>query len=270
VYRSSYKYWRTRRHVVKAGQEALTGSVVEAHKASGGSAGARTIARIVTNNGDSLSRYRATKLMKALDLVSCQVPKHNYKKATKEHVGIPNTLNRQFNVSQPNQVWCGDITYIWAGSRWSYLAVVLDLMARKPVGWAISRSPDSALVEAALTMAYESRGRPTKLMFHSDQGCQYTSLSFRQLIWRYGIDQSMSRRGNCWDNAPMERFFRSLKSEWVPEIGYSCLEHTKRSIINYMIGYYSQTRPHTFNDGLSPNAFERQHAKNANSVANIS
>jgi putative transposase len=244
--------------------------VVDAHKASGGSAGARTIARIVTNNGDSLSRYRATKLMKALDLVSCQVPKHNYKKATKEHVTIPNTLARQFNVSTPNQIWCGDITYIWAGSQWSYLAVVLDLMARKPVGWAISRSPDSALAVAALTMAYESRGRPAKVMFHSDQGCQYTSLSFRQLIWRYGVDQSMSRRGNCWVNASMERFFRSLKSEWVPETGYSGLDHAKRSIINYMIGYYSQTRPHSFNDGLSPNAAERQYAKNVNGVAKIS
>jgi putative transposase len=270
LHRSSYRYWRARRHVVKPGTEARNDSVVDAHKASGGSAGARTIARIVTNNGDSLSRYRATKLMKALNLVSCQVPKHNYKKATKEHVTIPNTLARQFNVSTPNQIWCGDITYIWAGSQWSYLAVVLDLMARKPVGWAISRSPDSALAVAALTMAYESRGRPAKVMFHSDQGCQYTSLSFRQLIWRYGVDQSMSRRGNCWVNASMERFFRSLKSEWVPETGYSGLDHAKRSIINYMIGYYSQTRPHSFNDGLSPNAAERQYAKNVNGVAKIS
>jgi putative transposase len=128
VYRSSYKYRKARRHVVKPSQEALNDSEADAHKDSRSYAGARTIARIVTSNGDPLSRYRATKLMKTLDLVSCQVPKHKYKKATRECVTIPNTLGRQFNVSQSNQESCGDVTYIWAGSRWSYLAVVLDLI----------------------------------------------------------------------------------------------------------------------------------------------
>jgi len=108
------------------------------------------------------------------------------------------------------------VTYIWTGQRWSYLAVVMDLFARKPVGWAFSRSPNSGLTKQALHMAYELRGRPSGVMFHSDQGSHYTSINFRQNLWRLQIKQSMSRRGNCWDNAPMERFFRSLKSEWVP------------------------------------------------------
>lgn len=137
---------------------------------------------MLTNDGEPLSRYRAGRLMKVLNLVSCQQPKHAYKKSTKEHVAIPNTLNREFTVAAPNQVWCGDVTYIWAGSRWAYLAVVLDLYARKPVGWAMSLSPDSQLTKKALMMAYESRGRPSRIMFHSDQGTQYTSLGFRQLI----------------------------------------------------------------------------------------
>ena len=106
-------------------------------------------------------------------------------------------------VIEPDQAWCGDVTYIWTGTRWAYLAVVLDLFARKPAGWAMSHSPDSNLTCQALTMAFESRGRPKNIMFHSDQGSHYTSRQFRQHVWRYRLTQSMSRRGNCWDNAPM-------------------------------------------------------------------
>jgi len=269
VHRSSYKYWRARSRLLKPEQKRLRGLVVAAHRASGGSAGARTIAQLLTNDGEPLSRYRARRLMRALNLVSCQEPKHAYKKSTKEHVTIPNILNREFAATAPDEVWCGDVTYIWAGRRWAYLAVVLDLYARKPVGWAMSQSPDSLLTKKALMMAYETRGRPLRVMFHSDQGTQYTSLGFRQLLWRYGMKQSMSRRGNCWDNAPMERFFRSLKTEWIPETGYRNFEQARRSITDYIIGYYSQLRPHTFNEGLSPNAAERQFVIDHKRVAKI-
>ncbi|BCS64253.1 hypothetical protein E15042_p1-37 (plasmid) [Escherichia coli] len=158
-----------------------------------------------------MGRWLAGRLMKELGLVSCQQPTHRYKRGGHEHVAIPNYLERQFAVTEPNQVWCGDVTYIWTGKRWAYLAVVLDLFARKPVGWAMSFSPDSRLTMKAREMAWETRGKPGGVMFHSDQGSHYTSRQFRQLLWRYQIRQSMSRRGNCWDNSPMERFFRSLK-----------------------------------------------------------
>ena len=134
-------------------------------------------------------------------------------------MNIPNILSREFDVPAPNQVWCGDITYIWAQGKWHYLAVVLDLCARRVVGWALSEKPDADLVVKALDMAYEQRGRPQGLMFHSDQGSQYASRLFRQRLWRYRIRQSMSPRGNCWDNAPMERVFRSFKTEWIPTLG---------------------------------------------------
>ena len=139
---------------------------------------------MVSQDGIDLSRYRARRLMKDLGLVSCQLPKHAYKKVLQPHVAIPNHLNRQFDVDEPNQVWCGDVTYIWTGQRWSYLAVVMDLFARKPIGWALSRSPDSNLTKQALNMAYELRGQPSGVMFHSDQGSHYTSISFRQNLWR--------------------------------------------------------------------------------------
>jgi putative transposase len=161
------------------------------------------------------------------------------------------------------------VTYIWTGNRWSYLAVVLDLFSRKVIGWAISNSPDSELTMQALTMAYESRGKPKGVIFHSDQGTHYTSRKFRQRLWRYQITQSMSRRGNCWDNALMERFFRSLKTEWVPLIGYKNFNEAKDAIINYIIDYYNETRPHTYNSGLSPNESERRYELSYKTVANI-
>jgi len=248
----------------------LNSEVRKAHKLSNGSAGARTISGIVTTAGFPLSRYRAGKLMKKLKLVSTQPPKHAYKKQEKVHINIPNLLDRQFAVTEPNQVWCGDVTYIWAGNQWVYLAVVMDLFSRKPVGWAMSRSPDSNLTCKALMKAFESRGKPKKLMFHSDQGCHYTSKQFRQQIWRYQITQSLSRRGNCWDNAPMERLFRSLKCEWVPKSGFIDLAQADSSITKYLMGYYSKVRPHQYNGGLTPNESEERFWRSNKTVAKFS
>jgi putative transposase len=269
VHRSSYKYWAKRSETNSPTRLKEVAMVKSIFSESNGSAGARTISGIATKRGMTLSRYRSGRLMKQCQLVSCQQPKHAYKKAKQEHVEIPNHLNRQFDVASPNQVWCGDVTYIWTGRRWAYLAIVMDLFARKPIGWAMSHSPDSQLTGDALSMAFESRGRPENVMFHSDQGCHYTSKKFRQLLWRYQIKQSMSRRGNCWDNAPMERFFRSLKSEWVPPMGYRSFSEAKTEIINYIIGYYSRVRPHRHNDGLTPNASEIKYWGEYNTVANF-
>ncbi|MEX6286103.1 IS3 family transposase [Providencia hangzhouensis] len=272
-HRSSYRHWHHRmKDAVPDGGRAIKRSLVkDAWNLSGGSAGARTIATIVTTQYSvKMSRYLAGKLMKELDITSCQHVKHRYKRGTKEHVDIPNLLDRQFAVTAPNQVWCGDVTYIWTGKRWAYLAVVLDLFARKPVGWALSTSPDTTLTLKALQMAWEMRGQPKGLMFHSDQGSHYTSLEYRQRLWRYQIAQSLSRRGNCWDNSPMERFFRSLKHEWMPSMGYGSLKEAEHRIILYITGYYSSIRPHWYNGGLTPNESERLFYIQSNDVANIS
>lgn len=257
VCRSSYQYSRkklTQKPTLKQAKELAV--VRRIHEQSNGSAGARTISKVATDWDMSISRYRARKMMKQLNIVSSQLPKHRYKVAKQEHTCIPNLLNRQFKPEKPNQVWASDITYIWTGNRWSYLAIVLDLYARKPVGWAISHTPDTELVSKALDMAYQIRGKPTGVMLHSDQGVQYTSIKFRQRLWRYQMTQSLSRRGNCWDNSPMERFFRSLKTEWVPTLGYRSLAQAKADILDYIIGYYSSVRPHQFNGGKTPNKAE--------------
>lgn len=243
--------------------------VKEAHALSNGSAGARTIATMLTTAGNPASRYRVGRRMKALRLVSSQIPTHRYKKADQPHAGIPNRLDRQFDVKSPNKAWLGDITYVWSGRRWAYLAVVMDLFARRPVGWSLSLNADSQLTRNALAMAYEMRGNPSGVMFHSDQGCQYTSLTFQQQVWRYQMVQSMSRRGNCWDNSPMERFFRSLKNEWIPETGYQSFEEAKSRITDYLIGYYSRFRPHVHNKGLTPVKAEENYWNAQKAVATL-
>jgi putative transposase len=123
------------------------------------------------------------------------------------------------------------------------------------ISWALSNSTDSELTAKALTMTCESRGRPKGALVHSDQGSHYTSIKFRQHLSRYRINQSMSRRGNCWDNSPMEYFFRSLKTEWMPEMGYRFSAEAQRRVADYIyiVGYYSQTRPHKHGGGVPPN-----------------
>ncbi|RJL49641.1 IS3 family transposase [Pectobacterium carotovorum] len=270
VHRSSYKYWKARPIEPDARRIHLRSLVQELHSASHGSAGARSIATMATLKGFRVGRWLARQLMKELGLASCQQPAHRYKRGGQEYVAIPNYLDRQFTVTEPNQVWCGDVTYIWTGRRWAYLAVVLDLFARKPVGWAMSFSPDSKLTSKALNMAWETRDKPAGVMFHSDQGSHYTSRQFRQLLWRYRIKQSMSRRGNCWDNSPMERFFRSLKNEWVPVMGYMNFSEAAHAITDYIVGYYSSLRPHEYNCGLPPNESENRFMKNSKEVASFS
>lgn len=264
ICRSAYYAWQQRK--LDGSYHEFTpqflSALKEAFYASRCSAGARTLATILTQKGFTLNRYYAAKAMKQLGLVSKQPRKKVTNTVEKLHDLIPNRLNRQFNVDKPNQVWCGDVTCIWVGSRWAYLAVVMDLFARKPIGWAISYSPDSALTKKALSLAYEKRGKPKKVLFHSDQGSHYTSKAYQTLLWRYRMQGSLSRRGNCWDNAPMERFFRSLKSEWIPKAGYENLEQAKIDIDQYMYRYFCQLRPHTHNKGETPDQAEMKFRKN--------
>lgn len=233
-----------------------------------GSAGSRSIVQHLRNDTDhTAGRFKIRRMMKEMGLVSCQQKSHKYKVNSKEKPNIPNLLNREFNVDAPNQVWCGDITYIWCGTRWCYLAVIIDLFSRSTIGWAMTNNPDTDLCISALDMAYSSRGRPKGVMFHSDQGVQYSSHSYGQRLWRYQMQQSMSRRGNCWDNAVMERVFRSLKSEWIPEYGYETINEAKKDIGYYLMRHYNELRPHSFNDGLPPNESERVYYRNVSGIS---
>jgi putative transposase len=210
ISRSSYYEYRQRCNIIDAERLALRAKIKALFTNSRRSAGSRTLTSMLKKKGVTIGRFKVRRLVSESGLVCKQPGPHAYKDATVERPDIPNHLARQSTVERPNQVWCSDITYIWSGQRWSYLAVVLDLFARRVVGWAMSSSPDADLTVKALGHAWEQRGRPSQVMFHSDQGCQYGSRNFRQRLWRYRMEQSMSRRGNCWDDSPMERVFRSL------------------------------------------------------------
>ena len=249
--RSSYNYYLKHKNKPDFERERLKNKMTSIHKISRGSMGSRTLSAKLKAEGEVVGRYKARRLMKEAGLESKQPGEHKYKVALKPSQVAPNRLNREFSVTQQNQYWCGDVTYIWSGKQWLYLALVIDLFSRRMVGWACSTSPDSELTKKALRIAYEARGRPKGVIFHSDQGCHYTSQSFRQQLWRYQITQSMSRRGNCWDNAPMERCFRSFKSEWMPKEGYSSYEEAQKDIMQY-IAYYNGYRVHSYNNYLTP------------------
>lgn len=252
IKRSSYYVYRKNKGKVDVARENLKAQVNQVFSESRCSAGTRTIKGLLAKDSIYIGRFLIGRLMGELGLVCKQPGPHKYKQALVERPDIPNHLNREFTVDRPNQVWCGDMTYIWAGARWVYLAVVIDLYARRVVGWAVSDKADANLTIKALEDAYHRRGKPAGVLFHSDQGSQYSSLKFRQRLWRYHFEQSMSRRGNCWDNAPMERLFRSLKTEWVPNTGYRSITEATMDVGWYLMTYYNQRRPHGANDGLPP------------------
>jgi putative transposase len=259
VNRSSFYDWLSHRGQVNKPREQLKAAAVKIHTASRGAAGTRMLSKALQAQGHQVGRYMARSLMREANIVSHQRRPHKYKSSGTEALIAPHELKRQFKVEATNQVWLGDITYIKAGKRWLYLAAVLDLYARRIVGWALSMISDATLACEALRMAGELRGRPKQVLFHSDQGCQYTSHKFRDELTALNMGQSMSRKGECWDNAPMERFFGSLKSEWVPHEGYATEAEARADVTKYLM-YYNRTRLHSYNGYQSPIAMEEMAA----------
>lgn len=197
--------------------------------------------------------YAISTVMKNLGLRAIRPKKkHYYPDSGDEHIYAPNLLKREFSPGTCNTHWVGDITYIKSHQGWSYLACVLDLGTKEIVGYALSTQPNAALANAALTNAIQ-RQRPNTqaLMFHSDQGCQYSANVFRERLKHLGIEQSMSRRGNCWDNAVMERFFRSLKTEKLNNLSF--INHDSVvSVVEQYIQFYNYKRRHSTIDYMTP------------------
>jgi transposase InsO family protein len=167
----------------------------------------------------------------------------------------PNTLNRQFEVATPNTVWTTDITYVWTLEGWLYLAVVIDLFSRQIVGWAIADHMRASLCVSALQMAFWRRKPKPGLLHHSDRGSQYASQEYRKHLGIMKMQQSMSRKGNCWDNAPTERFFRSLKHEQLNFERFRTKQAAKLSVIDYL-AFYNGRRTHSKLDYQTPLEFE--------------
>ena len=222
----------------------LLDEVRQIHAQTRHSYGSRRMSQALRQRGHSVGRYRARSLMLEANVAVRGRRRPGYRRAEQASVIVPNRLDRQFQPAQRDQVWAGDIPYVPTARGWMYLAIVMDLYARRVVGWACAERADGDLVIEALNQAWESRRQPSGAVFHSDQGTQYTSAAFAMQLDRYGLVQSLSRRGNCWDNAVVERFFRSLKSEWIGRICYGDRATAERDIIDY-IGFYNTERLHS-------------------------
>jgi len=172
-----------------------------------------------------------------------------------------NILNRDFSAERPNEKWVADITYIATAEGWLYLAAVMDLFSRRIVGWSMSEFIDAALATSALKMAVEQRGPDAGLLHHSDRGVQYASGDYQDILKEGQIVGSMSRKGNCWDNAVMENFFGSLKNEWVRDQVFATRQAAKESLFNYIEVFYNRQRRHAALGYLSPAAYEEQYER---------
>lgn len=256
--RSSYYFKRPPKPARRVERQ-LGQQIRKLHHEHRGALGSRGFVKALNTKGVEVGRQRMRGLMKRLELVKRRPRYGHYRRATKPANIAPNVLDRRFNPSRPNTFWAGDITYIRVGGSWLYLAIVMDLYSRRVVGWAFSRTADTELSLRALQLGVGIRKPPTGLVFHSDQGCQYTADRFVKYLADHGIVQSMSRRGNCWDNAVVERYFRSLKHDWSPEDGYSNHFEAERDVMDF-IAHYNHRRCHTASNNLPPAVFEKRAA----------
>ena len=212
--------------------------------------------KALRKEGFQIGRYRVRTLMSQLGLQVRQ--RLAYKVTTKRKHSdavAENLLNQNLNPVGPDQVWAGDVTYLKTAEGWMYLAIVMDLFSRRIVGWHIDKRMTTSLVSTAMMKAYNTRQPPNGLVFHSDRGSQYTSKRYRKLLSGYGIRASMGDIGACWDNAVVERFFGSLKHDWIFKIAQPTREHMKKEVAAYM-KYYNLDRLHTANDDRSPVEYE--------------
>ena len=260
VKRSAYYDWRAAPGKVIGAEELVVRRRMKAlFTASRGSLGSRTMAKNLCQEGFEVGRAKARRLMQRLGL---QVKtRHKYKVTTDSQHAYrvaPNVLDRRFSPSAPNQAWGADITYLWTQQGWVYLAVVIDLYSRRVVGWSVDRHLGRALVIRALTMAINLRKPPAGLICHSDRGSQYASHDYQKLLRQHSIICSMSRRGNCWDNAPVERFFGSLKREWTVGRSYRTRQEAIADVREYVSMYYNARRLHSTLGYMTPNDYENR------------
>jgi putative transposase len=222
--------------------------------------GARRVWRDLLADGVSCGLHRVERLMRAQALRARPrrrgLPKDDGERLAS--VVAPNVLNRQFTATRPNQRWIADFTYIWTAEGWLYAAAVIDLFSRRVVGWSMKAEMTAQLVTDALIMAIWRRGKPDALLHHSDQGSQYTSQHFQELLADNGIVCSMSRSGNVWDNAAMESFFSSLKTERIKGKIYRTRDAARADVFDYIERFYNTVRRHSTIGYLSPAEYEKR------------
>jgi len=256
-----YKYLKTKHENKMDPDFELIAKVRQIHSDTRGSYGSRRMSGQLRDDGYDVGRYRAGSLMKKAGVSVKRRKKFKITTDSNHKLPVaPNLLNRQFIVERPDTVWCTDITYLWTLQGWLYLAVVLDLYSRKIVGWAMSNRMTAPLVKDALSMAYWHRKPGKGLIHHSDRGSQYAGNEYQKLLEQYGMVCSMSRKGDCWDNAVVESFFHSLKTEWTTDILYKTRDEARSDVIRYIEMFYNSHRLHSFLGYKNPNIFENNYS----------
>ena len=260
VQRSAYYDWLAEPCKVIGPEElALRRRMKELFAASRGSLGSRMMMKNLRGEGFGIGRDKTRRLMKELKLKVKQKRKYKVTTDSKHHSPVAkNVLNRNFSPSAPNQAWGTDITYLWTQQGWIYLAVVIDLYSRRVVGWCIDRRMKKALVIRALMMAVNLRKPPAGLIHHSDRGSQGASHDYQKLLKQHKMIGSMSRKGNCWDNAPVERFFSSLKREWTGDRLYRTRQEAIADVREYVAVYYNSKRLHSTLGYTTPMNYEKR------------
>jgi putative transposase len=260
VSRSGFHAWLRRGLSARAqADEDLTAKVRSSFVGSARTYGARRVWRDLLADGVSCGLHKVERLMRA-NAMRARPRRRGLPKDAGQASSTPaaNVLDRQFSAERPNQKWIADFTYIWTAEGWLYVAAVIDLFSRRVVGWSMKAEMTAQLVADALMMAIWRRGKPDALLHHSDQGSQYASEQFQQLMADNGVVCSMSRSGNVWDNAAMESFFSSLKTERVGKKVYRSRDEARADVFDYIERFYNPVRRHSTNGYLSPVEFERK------------
>lgn len=268
VSRSGYYAWQRRGPSRRALEDARLGTlVVAAHQAGRGTYGSPRVLSELRESGERTSRRRVARLMRERGLVGEAKKRWRHPSSEPGNACAPNTLDREFNVPSPNQVWASDITYVRTWEGWLYLAVVIDLFSRRVVGWSMQSSLHTDIVLSALTMAIGQRLPGPGLLQHSDRGSQYTSDDYQLALRQHGIECSLSGRGNCWDNAVVESFFGTLKRELIYRRSWATRQEAAQAIHEYIEVFYNRRRRHTTLGGMSPAAFEALAQRQTNQAA---
>lgn len=259
VSRSGFHTWLTRSASQRARDDAaILAKVRASFVGSDRTYGARRVWHDVLAEGLTCGLHRIERIMRANAMRARPRRRGLPKDAGERAAASPNLLERQFAADGPNRKWIADFTYIWTAEGWLYVAAVIDLFSRRVVGWSMQASMTAQLVTDALVMAIRRRGRPDALLHHSDQGSQYTSEAFQRLMTEHGVTCSMSRSGNVWDNAAMESFFSSLKTERTARRTYRTRDEARADVFDYIERFYNTARRHSTLGYLSPVDFENR------------
>ena len=261
VSRGGFYAWLTRLRSPRAHRDEVLGAKIRtSFLQSDRTYGARRVWHDLLAEGEACGLHRIERLMRRHALRARprrrRVPTDS---GTRVPSAVsPNVLNRQFNALAPNRKWVADFTYLWTAEGWLYIAAVVDLFSRRVIGWSMQTTMTAQLVTDALVMAIWRRGKPEAVLHHSDRGSQYTSEPFQRFLADQGLACSMSRSGNCWDNAAMESFFSSLKTERTARTTYRTRDQAKADVFDYIERFYNPRRRHSTLGYLSPIEFERQ------------